>query len=235
MRNIVQQLSALLVALPLALPGVRQAPRTSTITLDPSTKLEVVNGRVLWVDYRGRRALKLAPREGHERDTDQAMSALLTASDFKDGIIEVDVAGARRGGYSTTQDSTGFKGIIGISFRVRGDSAERFYLRPENSRGTSQLYRNRSTQYESEPDFPWQRLRQQAPGVYESYVDVVSGAWTKLKIDVSGTTARLYVNGASQPALIVNDLKLGEKRGKIALWTRVSSEAYFANLRVIAR
>ena len=122
---------------------------------------------MLWVDYRGRRALKLAPREGHERDTDQ----------------------------------------IGISFRLRGDSAERFYIRPEHSRGNSQLYRNRSTQYESEPDSPWQRLRQEAPGVYESYVDVISGAWTKL----------------------------GRCRGRIALWTRVSSEAYFANLRVTPR
>ena len=68
------------------------------VTLDSTTKLAMTNGRVLWVDYRGRRALKLAPLAGHERDVDQEMVALLSESDFKDGVIEVDVAGARRSG-----------------------------------------------------------------------------------------------------------------------------------------
>jgi hypothetical protein len=207
-------------------------PRGRPFTLDSNTKLEAQNARLLWVDYRGRRALKLAPREGHEHDVDQAMAAVLTESDFQNGVIEVDVSGARRSGYSTTADSTGFKGIVGISFRVRGDSAERLYVRPENSRVSDQLYRNRSTQYESDPDFPWQRLRQEHPGMYESYVDIESGAWTKLRIEVSGTTARLYVNGATEPSLVVNDLKHGERRGRIALWARISSDAYFSNLRV---
>ena len=43
------------------------------------------------------------------------------------------------------------------------------------------------------------------------------------------------VNGATQPALVVNDLRHGESRGRIALWTRVSSDAYFSNLRVQSR
>ena len=232
-------LTGLSILLALSSVAQRLSSQSATsfraIPLDATTKLELTNARVLWVDYRGRRALKLAPREGHEHDTDQEMAALLTSSDFKDGVIEVDVAGARRSGYSTTEDSTGYKGIIGVSFRVHGDSAERFYIRPENSRGNSQLFRNRSTQYESDPDFPWNRLRQEAPGVYESYVDVESGAWTKLRIEVSGNKARLYVNGATQPCLIVNDLRHGESRGKIALWARISSEAYFSNLRVQQR
>jgi hypothetical protein len=40
-------------------------------------------------------------------------------------------------------------------------------------------------------------------------VDLVPGEWTKIKIDVSGAKAQLYVNGALQPVLVVNDLKLG--------------------------
>jgi hypothetical protein len=214
---------------------VDSAPQGSpeqSIKLDAKTDAVVVNGRLIPVEYRGRAALKLAPRVGHERDTDQEISAVLQETSFQDGVIEVDVSGARRPGYSVAQDSTGFKGIVGMSFRVRGDTAERFYLRPENARGSSQLYRNRVTQYESMPDYPWHLLRQESPGAYESYVDVESGAWTHLRIEVSGRTARLFVNGAKQPCLIVNDLKLGESRGKIALWTRVSTEAYFANLRV---
>jgi hypothetical protein len=232
MRSVLERLSVAGVLAAVAASLLAQRGPTLAAPLTAATKFDVTNARVLWVNYRGRPALKLAPREGHEHDVDQEMAALLTGSDFTNGVIEVDVAGARRAGYSTTEDSTGFKGIIGISFRVHGDSAERFYLRPENSRGSSQLFRNRSTQYEADPDFPWMRLRQETPGMYESYVDIESGAWTKIKIEVSGSKARLYVNGASQPTLIVNDLKHGESRGKIALWARVSSDAYFSNLLV---
>lgn len=222
----------------LALALLSQAPRSAqdaaaarTIPLDSSAKMEVRNGRVLSVEYRGRKALKLAPLAGHEHDVDQELVAVLTDSDFQDGVIELDVAGARREGYAT-DNASAFKGFIGVSFRVEGDDAERFYLRPENARLDDQVFRNRSTQYESEPAFPWQRLRAEAPGVYESYVDLEPGAWTKMRIEVSGTKARLFVNGARQPCLVVNDLKHGESRGQIALWTRISSEAYFSDLRV---
>jgi len=68
--------------------------------------------------------------------------------------------------------------------------------------------------------------------VYESYVDLEPGAWTKIKIAVSGTKAKLYVNGADQPTLIVNDLKLGESHGQIALWIGVDTEAYFSRITV---
>jgi hypothetical protein len=221
------------VAVCLSRSVVPEAPPTRVgIPLNARTKLALTNGRVIPVRYRGRQALKLAPLEGHERDTDQEMYAVLTETDFTDGVIEVDVAGSRREGYSKATDVSGFKGIVGISFRVHGDSAERFYIRPENSRLADQLFRNRSTQYESAPDFPWNRLRQEHPGMYESYVDLEPGAWTRLKIEVTGTTARLYVNGASQPSLVVNDLRNGVSAGRIALWARISSEAYFSNLRV---
>ena len=53
-----------------------------------------------------------------------------------------------------------------------------------------------------------------------------------MKIEVSGTKARLYVNGAQQPCLIVNDLKLGQVRGQIGLWAFVATDAYFSNLNV---
>lgn len=204
----------------------------SKITLDSNTKLEMINADAKWVEYRGRHALHLVPLLGHEHAVNEVMVAVLAESDFKDGSIELDVAGARRQGYSTAEDERGFKGVIGMSFRVDGQKGETFYVRPENSRLDNQLFRNRSTQYESTPDFPWNRLRAESPGVYKSYVDLEPGAWTKLRIEVSGTKARLYVNGAAQPCLIVNDLKLGSSRGKIALFTRVSTDAYFANLSV---
>ena len=58
------------------------------------------------------------------------------------------------------------------------------------------------------------------------------GEWTTIKVEVSGVKARLYVNGAPQPVLVVNDLKLGDGKGAVALWIGVGTEAYFANLRL---
>lgn len=232
-----KRLSQLTVGILLILPfliSFGQAPKVpnSSAALDDSTKFELVNADTKWVEYRGRHALKLAPLPGHEHAQNEELMAILADSDFKNGTIELDVSGARRAGYSAAKDERGFKGMIGVSFHIQGDKRETIYVRPENARLNDQVFRNRSTQYESIPDFPWNLLREQSPGVYESYVDLEPGAWTKLRIEVSGTKARLYVNGATQPCLVVNDLKLGEARGKIALWSRVSTDAYFSNLRV---
>jgi hypothetical protein len=91
---------------------------------------------------------------------------------------------------------------------------------------------NHSTQYCSHPDFPWFKRREESPGGYESYTDLVPGEWTDIKIIVSGMRAELYVNGAQQPCLIVNDLKLGESKGQIALWIGAGTEAHFSHLVV---
>ena len=47
--------------------------------------------------------------------------------------------------------------------------------------------------------------------------------------------ARLYVHGAEQPVLIVNDLKLEPRQGQVALWVGPGTEGYFANLKITAR
>ena len=87
-------------------------------------------------------------------------------------------------------------------------------------------------QYISFPEFPWQKLRKETPSKYEAYVDLVPGEWNKVKIEVRGRKARLYVNGAEQPTLIVNDLKHGVSKGGIALWVGPGTVAHFSNLRV---
>lgn len=56
------------------------------------------------------------------------------------------------------------------------------------------------------------------------------GKWMHLRLEVRGPKLRAYVNGAQQPTLVVNDLKLGDTKGMIALWIGVGAEAYFANL-----
>jgi len=141
------------------------------------------------------------------------------------------VAGAPRGGSPT--DARGF---VGVSFHVQPDDTryENVYVRPTNGRADDQLRRNHSVQYTSEPEFPWARLREQNPGKYESYADLETGAWTPVKIVVSGVRAQVFVNGAPQPCLIVNDLKLGATHGRIALWAEASSEAYFSRVTLRA-
>ena len=68
--------------------------------------------------------------------------------------------------------------------------------------------------------------------MYESYVDLVPGEWTKMKIEVADKVAKLYVNDSEQPCLIINDLKHKETEGKIALWLHSSTLARYRNLVV---
>ena len=76
-------------------------------------------------------------------------------------------------------------------------------------------------------------VRKETPEKYESYVDLVPGEWTRVKIEVRGAQAKLYVHDQSQPTLIVNDLKSGANgRGAIALWLDIGTEAHFRNLSV---
>lgn len=79
------------------------------------------------------------------------------------------------------------RGFVGVEFQAqqRGARAENIYLRPTNGRADDQMRRNHSVQYESLPDFPWHPLRQEEPGVYESYADLDAGAWTKMTIELA--------------------------------------------------
>lgn len=80
------------------------------------------------------------------------------------------------------------------------------------------------------------RLRKETPFRYESYVDLVPNAWTKVRIDVAGTRARLYVHDQEQPVLIVNDVKTGEHgKGGVGLWVGAGTVAQFRALRIQPR
>ena len=228
---------AAMLALAAALTGAGVSRSQSAVfALDSLDHLETVNTKAEIVTYRDRKALHLTPPQDSQTEQTSmpdmlrgSMLALVSGTDFKDGTIEAEVAGVP----IASMDDTA-RGFVGIVFHVQnhGARAENIYIRPTNGRADDQLRRNHSVQYESIPDFPWHRLRREAPGVYESYADLETGAWTKVKIEVAGTKARLYVNGAEQPCLIVNDLKLGAARGQVGLWAFIASNAYFSNLQV---
>jgi len=192
-------------------------------TLD---KLQLHKVRALAAEYRGSKAIHLTQMPDVQgEDT----LAIITGPELQDGTIEVDLAGAPAPGAFGEA-----RGFIGVAFRVQPNATkfELLYLRPTNGRAEDQLRRNHSAQYISFPDWPWQRTRKETPGLYESYTDLESGVWTKVKIIVAGAKARLYVHRAEQPSLIVNDLKLPPTKGAIGLWTGPGTDGYFANLRI---
>jgi hypothetical protein len=199
-----------------------------TLSVESGRGLTPVGVKMEPTEYRGRKALRVV-----EAGTEPTGGiAVLDGTTFRNGTIEVDVAGIP--GKSASTEARGF---VGIAFRVQPDSKryEAFYLRPTNGRADDQLRRNHSTQYVSEPEFPWHRLRKENPGVYESYVDLEPGAWTRVRVVVDGAKARLFVHDAAQPALIVNDLKLGDASGGVALWIGSGTEAWFSSVRVTPR
>lgn len=149
---------------------------------------------------------------------------------FQNGIIELEVAGK-----PLATAGEGARGFVGIAFRIADDDSkfECIYLRPTNGRAPDQIRRNHSVQYISYPGYPWEKSRKETPEKYESYVDLVVGEWTKVKIEIQGDKARLYVHGATQPTLIVNDLKHGPmQEGAIGLWIGPGTDAHFTNLVV---
>lgn len=149
---------------------------------------------------------------------------------FQNGIIELELAGERH-----PEADPDMRGFVGLAFRIDPDNFndyECIYLRPENGRAEEQIRRNHTTQYISHPEYPWYRLRSEAPGVYESYVDLLPGEWTKMKIEVQGNRASLFIGEADQPCLLINDLKKGERAGLVGLWLHTSTLAHFKNLRI---
>jgi hypothetical protein len=180
------------------------------------------------VNYRGRAAVRITEDAGPTGD-DTSSIAIVRGIGFENGTIEIALTGD-----TGPQAPANLRGFVGIAFRVAGSGSqfECFYLRPKNGRADDQLQRNHSTQYISVPGFPWQKLRSEHPGQYESYVDLVPGEWTQVKIQVSGSKARLYVNGAAEPVLVVNDLKQKPQAGAVALWVGPGTIAHFADLKV---
>ncbi len=153
-------------------------------------------------------------------------------ADFRDGSIEVDVASV------ISPDAPVYaRGFIGLAFRIGSDgSFENIYLRPTNSQADDQVRRNRTIQYAAYPNYTFPRLRLEEPGKYETYVDVRTDEWIRMRFEISGTRADLFINDSERPVLIVTDLKLGgERSGGIGLWIEAGTIGYFAGLRIQSR
>ena len=191
--------------------------------LDPN---DVVTSKVV---YDGSEAVRLILTPD-AKTPDNPTFARIKDLEFQDGTIEIEVAG--RPLPDAIPEARGF---IGLAFRIAPDLSafECMYLRPTNGRAEQQLRRNRATQYFSYPDWKFDRLRTEVPGHYEAYVDLVTGAWTKMRIEIESEKAKLFVHDQEQPTIIVNDLKNGpDQKGGIGLYIDNGTEGFFKNLSV---
>ena len=188
-------------------------------------------------EFAGVKAVKLTISPNISPGTatvDTVTFALIKGTDdFRNGTIEVTLEGE-----VSSHAPPGARGFVGLAFRVAPgfDRFESFYLRPLNGRADDQVRRNHSTQYMSFPKYDFAPLRAAEPEKYESYADIGPREWIRLRIEVDGTRARLFVNDAPQPTLIVNDLKMGaEATGPVALWIYNGTVAHFRDLRITRR
>ena len=164
---------------------------------------------------------------------DEPTFAKLKNITFENGTIEVKVLSRLH------KDAPAWaRGFIGLAFRIdeKNSKFESIYIRPTNGRADDQIRRNHSIQYFAFPDYRFDKLRKTEPEKYESYADMGLNEWITMRIEVEGAKAKLYLNNAKQPSLVVNDLKLGSgNSGSIGLWVGNWTEGYFKDLKVVKK
>jgi hypothetical protein len=164
------------------------------------------------------------------KEADEPTFVRINNTNFKNGIIEVEVLSRLLPTASQTD-----RGFIGLAFRINDMNSkfEALYLRPTNGRAEDQVRRNHSIQYFSFPDYKYERLRKEDPEKYESYADMGLNEWIKMKIEIEGSQALLFLNNNKQPSLIVNDLKQGaDGSGAVGLFVDIGTDGYFRNLKI---
>src|SRR5215467_6359824 len=209
------KLFALCAAVVYILPFAAPSPQSARpIPLTPQNILEVHNVITKPVQYRGKSALEVRDAVPELPDATTRL-VLIKDVTFRNGIIDLYLTG------DTAADAPAtYRGFVGIAFHIAGDRNrfECIYLRPKNGRSPDPVQKTHATQYTSQPDFPWNKLRADSPGKYESGVDIMPGEWIHVRIQLSGKRAELFVNDAKEPTLVVNE-RLGTlDEGPIALW-----------------
>ena len=150
----------------------------------------------------------------------------LDSFEFTAGTIEFDAKGKS----APPQGS-----FVGVAFRVvDAKTYDAVYFRPFNFKSDDPARRAHGVQYVSEPDYPWQKLRTEHPGVYEKAVTPAPDpdGWFHARIVVTSPKVSVFVNEAKEPSLVVEKLNQ-RKRGSIGLWVGNGSGGDFANLKVI--
>ncbi len=192
-------------------------------------ELEAVGVSMSIERLKGKKVVKVI-KDTAVKEVDEPTFVKINGINFTNGSIEVKVLSR------LLKNAPEFaRGFIGIAFRIN-DSNSRFesiYLRPTNARAENQVRRNHSIQYFAYPDYKFDWLRKEAPEQYESYTDMSLNEWIKMRIEVKGQQAKLFINDHKLPSLIVNDLKHGDNAsGTIGLWVDIGTEGFFADWKI---
>ena len=202
--------------------------------------LHNVTGEI--IQFQGRKVLKIErdltaiPFDVNniEKTVDEPHYARLAGlEDFENGTIEISM-------YSQIQTPPpypGVAGFIGVYFRIREDDSafEGIYLRPKVGRVKDQQFRNHTVQYISYPHAKFDTLRKLAPGKYEGSAPVALNEWIKMRIEVNGETAEMFINDMKYSTFIVDKLLGTNKKGGIGLYVDIGTIGYFKDLKVTRR
>lgn len=188
--------------------------------LSKDKKLQVYNREVSAFSENGKNGIRFSAKENDG-------IAWLNGVDFANGIIELDIKGK-----DILQQS-----FVGVAFHGADDKKyDAVYFRPFNFRAEDSVRRIHAVQYISQPDFTWQRLREEHNAKYEkAIVPVVNpNDWFHVKIVVQHPQVSVFVNQESRASLVVEQLST-LKNGKIGLWVGNQSGGDFANLTITNR
>jgi hypothetical protein len=210
---------ALLLVMATSLHLSAQSPEIIDLsTIGKDSRWKVAGRTVSAVDIKGKHAIRMSEGPG--------MGVVwLDGYDFANGVIEVDLLGRSQ----PVQGS-----FLGVAFRVvDAQTYDAVYFRPFNFRATDSTRHSHAVEYVSEPAWPWERLRSEHPGKYEQpLVPAPDGdEWFHARIVVARPKVSVFVNGATQPSLVVNELS-DRTHGSVGLWVGEGSGGNFANLRV---
>jgi 3-keto-disaccharide hydrolase len=147
---------------------------------------------------------------------------------FADGTIEMDMA-----------SSTKARMYFGVAFRIREEFSRKIKARDNSKQKYEYIYFRpfasgtiEAMQYcAAGTEYNWSYLRKKFPGVYEAKVDLPATDWFHVKIEVSGQKAKVYINNAKTPVLVVKDLKHGKTKGSVGFYS-YWKPTYFANLKI---
>jgi|SRR5881394_657887 len=172
-------------------------------------------------------ATKLIEKDGAaaiEFNTPGQNVVWLDGFEFSAGTIEFDAKGK-----SAPPQSS----FVGVAFRtVDAKTHDAVYFRPFNFRAVDTERKSHAVQYVSEPQWPWQKLRQEKPGQFEKPLDPApdGDAWFHAKVVVEKRLVKVFVNGAPEPSLVVNELS-ERPGGSVGLWC--NGYGVIANLKIM--
>jgi hypothetical protein len=203
--------------------AARAAAQSKAITPDLASLVEggglkVINRTATGLTDGARKGVRLSEGPGDG-------VAYLPGIDFGNGTIEFDVKGK-----DVQQQS-----FVGVAFHgVDGVTYDAIYFRPFNFKTEDAARRIRAVQYVSHPVNTWQKLRTEQPGKYEKPVNPVPdpNAWFHARVVVASPKVSVFVNDATEPCLVVDQLS-DRKKGLVGLWVGNTSGGDFANVKIV--